>query len=140
MQQAILDILEVRLGPEAKDLAARLKAIAFERLNEKLGRVAPGERSPRATRPNFARDFSHRARWSVVSPASESCSNRVSMMAMISPDGGGRVRRRSKCSLGRTERIGSAGPGRGARALGPAAARPVHPDWSRASRSGPTAG
>ncbi len=33
-QQDIIDLLEVRFGPEAKDLEALLKAVAFDRLRE----------------------------------------------------------------------------------------------------------
>jgi hypothetical protein len=34
MQQATLDLLEVRFGPEAKDLEALLTSIAFDQLRE----------------------------------------------------------------------------------------------------------
>lgn len=44
MQQAILDLLEDRYGPEAKDLEAQLKAVAFDRLRE-LHKLAARGRS-----------------------------------------------------------------------------------------------
>jgi hypothetical protein len=44
MQQAILDLLEVRFGHEANDLEAQLKAVAFDRLRE-LHRFAGRSRS-----------------------------------------------------------------------------------------------
>ena len=34
MQRNILDLLEIRFGPQAKDLEFDLKAVAFERLRE----------------------------------------------------------------------------------------------------------
>ena len=43
-QQAILDLLEDRFGPEAKDLEPQLKAVAFDRLRE-LHKLAARSRS-----------------------------------------------------------------------------------------------
>jgi hypothetical protein len=48
-QQDILDLLEDRFGPEAKDLEPQLKAVAFERLRE-LHRFAARSRSLAAFR------------------------------------------------------------------------------------------
>ena len=44
MQQDILDLLEIRFGPQAKDLEVELKAVAFDRLRE-LHRFAATSRN-----------------------------------------------------------------------------------------------
>jgi predicted transposase YdaD len=44
MQRDILDLLEIRFGPEAKDLEVELNAIAFDRLRE-LHRLAATSRN-----------------------------------------------------------------------------------------------
>ena len=36
MQRGILDLLEIRFGPQAKDLEVELNAVAFDRLRELL--------------------------------------------------------------------------------------------------------
>src|SRR5262245_8522886 len=49
MRQDILDLLEVRFGPQAKDLEVELKAVAFDRLRELL-KIAARSRSLTAFR------------------------------------------------------------------------------------------